>query len=157
MKSIGSYAGEVLARLRPKMKARAYEEQQVARGNTPDGRYEVPDPTPVEAPVLLMPGDFTIARMRELIRSEQLARELAALEREVESFDEADDFDVPDDPFPTSGYENDPELEPEIPEAETTGVPTPSGGGEGAGGKSKKLPPAPPAAPSQLAEQTEEQ
>lgn len=67
-----------------------------------DKGQEVLDPTPVSIPVKRRPTQAE--RLREIVRSEALARELAA--QGVETFDEADDFDIEDDPIdPQTPYE----------------------------------------------------
>lgn len=64
---------------------------------------EVLDPTPVAIPVKRK--HYSQAdRLRDLIRSEALARDLA--KAGVETFDEADDFEIEDDPVdPQTPYE----------------------------------------------------
>lgn len=63
---------------------------------------EVLDPTPVAIPVKKRPTQGE--RLREIIRSEALSRELAS--QGVETFDEADDFEIEDDPVdPQTPYE----------------------------------------------------
>lgn len=60
-----------------------------------DKGEEIPDPNPVAVPVDFVRPVPLGERIRQLVRSETLARELAAAG--IETFDEADDFDVPDD------------------------------------------------------------
>lgn len=68
-----------------------------------DGR-EFPDPTPMAPQVGYKKQPTQADRLREMIRSERLAQEMAAAG--LETFDEADDFDVPDDrPDPNTPYE----------------------------------------------------
>lgn len=70
------------------------------------GKYdEVPrvsveklDPTPLKTKILL-DGPIPIElRLRELIQSERMAQ--YARQQGVETFEEANDFDIPDDPIP---------------------------------------------------------
>lgn len=69
---------------------------------TADGR-ERPDPTPMAPPVGYRPPDPLHLKLRQMIISEKLAREAA--EQGMETFEEADDFDVGDDYDPSSPYE----------------------------------------------------
>lgn len=65
---------------------------------------EIPDPRPMDPPI----GYKKQQSMFEIIR-EATAREIAlyAANREPESFEESDDFDIPDDPLdPHSQWEN---------------------------------------------------
>lgn len=65
---------------------------------------EIPDPRPLQPPV----GYKKQPSMFEVVR-EAVSREVAlyALNREPESFEEAEDFDIPDDPLdPHSPWEN---------------------------------------------------
>ena len=67
---------------------------------------EVPDPVPVAPPVNLRREMSLEERVRMLVRSERLAEELRSRDRET--FEEADDFDIPDDPIdPSTPYEAD--------------------------------------------------
>lgn len=58
-----------------------------------EGRCEIPDPTPVELPVGYEHPESLEAMIARMIRYESLRAEEAGLE----SFEEADDFDVSDD------------------------------------------------------------
>lgn len=79
-------------------------------GNKSDDRLdargrEIPDPTPIAPPLGYIRQPSLAEQMRAMIRSENLR--LAALQSGVETFEEADDFDVGDDFDPHSPYEND--------------------------------------------------
>lgn len=69
-----------------------------------EGR-EILDTTPIAPPVgfLEQPSMFEI--VREMVRSEQFKAQMEA--EGLESFEEADDFDVDDDFDPNTPYEND--------------------------------------------------
>lgn len=71
---------------------------------------EVPDPTPVALPVGFNRPIPLGERIRKLVQDEALRRssELAG----VETFEDADDFDIPDDPLDSTPYEEsfDPEF-----------------------------------------------
>lgn len=67
-----------------------------------DGR-EYPDPTPVAPPVGFIKQPTLAETMKQMVRSEALRR--AAQESGMETFEEADDFDVGDDYDPRSPYE----------------------------------------------------
>lgn len=65
--------------------------------------HEVPDPTVLEPPLGYVPGPDLMEQMRAMVR-----RELSAIAEENahETFEEADDFDIEDDPVDyTSPYE----------------------------------------------------
>lgn len=66
-------------------------------------RKEIMDPTPVAIPVKYTRMSHHNETIRQIIRSELSA---AAAQREMESFEEADDFSM-DDNDPTSPYEQD--------------------------------------------------
>lgn len=136
---------------RGEISAELYEEKKASKLQTPEG-YEIPDATPMEPPLGFVRQPSLAERIREMVRSEHLRQ--AAEAAGVETFEEADDFEVSDDLEPMSGYENDAEFEPALP-VESTGVPPPGGGGKGGGepedGPEPAAPveaaPAPPAAP----------
>ena len=69
--------------------------------------HEVLDPRPLSPPVGYVPSESLTVRLRELIAGERLRR--AADLQEMDTFEEADDFDVDDDPVPMrdTPYEND--------------------------------------------------
>lgn len=74
----------------------------------PKGRHdlfgrEFPDPTPMSPPVGYVKQDSLAEQIRRVVRSEKLAMEAEAAG--YETFDEADDFDIEDDPLPMSPYE----------------------------------------------------
>lgn len=65
--------------------------------------HEVPDPTVVEPPLGYVPQPDLMEQMRRMVRNE-LSR--LAEDSEAESFEEADDFDIDDDPVDySSPYE----------------------------------------------------
>lgn len=65
---------------------------------------EIPDPVPLAPPVGWKKQPSLAEQIREMVRSEKLAQEAAAAG--YETFEEADDFDIPDDPVdPTTPYE----------------------------------------------------
>lgn len=80
----------------------------------PRGR-EVVDPTPIAPPVGYKRVPTLVEQLRQMVRSEALAKE--AREAGFETFEDADDFDIADDPLdPQSRYEIG--FEPPIPVAE---------------------------------------
>lgn len=86
----------------------------------PDGR-EYPDPTVIAPPVGFIKQPSLTEQIRAMVRSEALRQEAEAAG--AETFEEADDFDVPDFD-PSSPYENefDPplrDLEPLIEDTKT--------------------------------------
>lgn len=74
-----------------------------------DGR-EYPDPTPVAPPIGFVRQPTLAETMRQMVRSEALKR--AARESGMETFEEADDFEIGDDYDPKSPYEE--VFEPQI-------------------------------------------
>lgn len=82
-----------------------YLARQEARGFTDDG--QLMDPTPVAPPIGYKKQPSMVDHLREMVRSELLARDLAR--QGVETFDEADDFGADDEDEagmpPLSGYE----------------------------------------------------
>lgn len=65
---------------------------------------EVPDPQPVAVPAGFKAPESLQDQIRRLIRSEQFQRDLA--DAGVETFEEAEDFEIDDDMFdPSSPYE----------------------------------------------------
>lgn len=65
---------------------------------------EIPDPTPVSPPIGYKKHVSQADRLREMIRSAKLAQ--AAEEQGFETFEEAEDFNIPDDPIdPNTPYE----------------------------------------------------
>lgn len=70
--------------------------------------HEVPDPTPVAAAVGFRPGPTLREQIREMVQSERLRQE--AIAAGFETLEEADDFDIDDDPFPASDHELDSNL-----------------------------------------------
>lgn len=70
----------------------------------PDGRYETPDPRPISLPIGMERPETLQEKMRRLIRDEVVNSRLA--EAGMETFEEADDFNIPDDPIdPATPYE----------------------------------------------------
>lgn len=70
------------------------------------GRF-IPDGRPMQPPIGYRAEPSLMERVREMVRSEQLARDLAAAG--VETFEEANDFYIEDDPdsAPSTPYVND--------------------------------------------------
>lgn len=67
---------------------------------------EMPDPLPLEPPVGYQPRESLTEQIRRMVRSERLA--VLAEEDGRETFEESDDFDIPDDPVdPSTPYEAD--------------------------------------------------
>lgn len=65
--------------------------------------YEVVDPTPVEPPIGYFKQPSMVEHIRAMIRAEELRKEAEAAG--LETFEEADDFEIGDDYDPTSPYE----------------------------------------------------
>lgn len=65
--------------------------------------FEWPDPRPMAPPLGYQPEMSLAERIRAMVRSEHVR--YAAMQSGMETFEEADDFDVDDDFDPTSPYE----------------------------------------------------
>lgn len=72
--------------------------EQIRAFLSEDGRKEIGDPVPVAPPVGMTRPMTTEERFRRIIRSEHLARIAEA--QGADTFEEAEDFDVEDDPVP---------------------------------------------------------
>lgn len=82
-----------------------YLAKLLERGLDENGKFE-PDATPMAPPIGYKKQPSMVEIVRNMVRSERLAAELAA--QGQETFEEADDFDVDDDPPDMrSGWEND--------------------------------------------------
>lgn len=64
---------------------------------------EMMDPTPIAPPIGYKKSPSITEQIRSMITSERLRQEAAA--QGYESFEESDDFDMPEDPDPKSPYE----------------------------------------------------
>lgn len=75
------------------------------RARLDDNGHEIPDPVPLAPPIGYLKQPSMMENIRAMIRSEHLRR--AAEEMGAETFDEADDLDMPeaDDYEPASPYE----------------------------------------------------
>jgi hypothetical protein len=78
-----------------------YRERMGWQPKTVKDRYETPDPTPVAAPISMRKSPSIFDHVRDMIRREMSEAAEAA---GYESFEDADDFDVDDDPFPHSRH-----------------------------------------------------
>lgn len=107
------------------------------------GRHEYPDPTPVEMPLGFKRPPTLQEEIQRLIRV-QMSQ--AAQDSGMETFEEADDFEVDEDPDPLSPYEV-MEMEPEA----ITAQETLSGAPQGAAVNEQAAPATPVAAPAQNA------
>lgn len=79
---------------------------------TADGR-EIPNSTPMEPPIGYKKQPSIFDQVRAMVRSDKLKQE--AINAGMETFEEADDFDLDEDEDPHSKYEN--EFDP-IPETD---------------------------------------
>lgn len=66
---------------------------------------ELCDATPMEPPIGYNPQPTLVEQMRAMIQGERLR--MAAMEGGFETFEEADDFEMDEDPFPRSVHEVD--------------------------------------------------
>lgn len=97
-----------------------------------DGRFEYPDPVPMEVPTNLSAPSGMRQLVHQLIRQE--LSEFAA-SQEMETFEEADDFEIEDDPLdPLTEYEK-------VFDTPASLVQKTGGGGNGGGGVPSAPPP----------------
>lgn len=122
---------ERTVRCKPFCDIQRYWEKLLSRGQTMDGK-EIPDDTPMAPPIGFIKTPSLAERIRDMVRSEHLR--LAAESVGAETFEEADDFNIDDDPFPGSEYEFDDNFDPPASDRIDRGSP-PLGEGEGARGK----------------------
>lgn len=76
----------------------------------PDGRHnekgeEKLDPTPMEVPISLRAAETLEQKIARMLHSAEIRKDF--INNGVETFEEADDFDVGDDYDPSSPYEQD--------------------------------------------------
>lgn len=98
-------------RSKERMTPEEYLVKLTKKGLNPDGT-PILDPVPLAPPIGYKKQPSMIEIVRDMVRSERLAREAAAAGHE--SFEEAEDFDIEDDPeYARSQWENefDPPLE----------------------------------------------
>lgn len=89
-----------------------YLARLLSKGLNPDGT-PILDPVPVAPPIGYKKQPSMVEIVRDMVRGEKLRQ--AAEEMGAESFEEADDFDIPDDPVQLrSEWEND--FEPSVQE-----------------------------------------
>lgn len=88
-----------------------------ATGYTQDGKL-IPDPVPIAPPIGYKKQPTMVELIRDMVRGENLRR--LAEEQGAETLEQADDFEIGDDPPSLeSGYEND--LDPPLTELLTAG------------------------------------
>lgn len=89
--------------------------------------HEVPDPTVIEPPLGYIPQPDLMEQMRRMVQNEM--SRIAALQ-EFETFEEADDFDIDEDPVdyttPYEMYFDPPAGEPAGPPADSNARPDPN-------------------------------
>lgn len=101
--------GIVVWRKKPRIALSKYWDKLTQKNKDKAGR-EIPDPTPMAPPLGYVKQPSMVEHIREMIRGENLRKE--ALNADMETFEEADDFDVGDDTDPISGYEYEENFEP---------------------------------------------
>lgn len=102
----------LLEKFRPKhrLTPEQYLAKLVEKGLNPDGS-PVLDPTPLAPPIGYKKQPSMVEIVRDMVRSERLRQEVLAQDKET--FEEAEDFDVEDDPeLMRSPWEND--FEPDL-------------------------------------------
>lgn len=102
-------ACEVLNRDKPRMPLDAYLVKLMRKNQTVDGR-ELPDPVPISPPLGFIEQPSMVDHIRAMVRSEHLR--FAAEQAGAETFEESDDFDIPDDDEPLSAYDMADDYEP---------------------------------------------
>jgi len=77
---------------------------QVRSNLSADGRFELPDPVPMAPPVGYSAPPDLASMIRSMVRAEAFRQ--AVDKNDFETFEEADDFDIDDDPIdPLTPYE----------------------------------------------------
>lgn len=102
MMSILERAYAVL-RQKPRITLEAYTEKSMSRGLTADGSEEIPSDEIIAPPLGYKKQPSMVEHIRNMVRSEQLR--VAAEKAGAETFEEADDFEVDDDPAPIGSAE----------------------------------------------------
>lgn len=116
---------------------------QASSGIGLDGR-EYPDPVPMAPPVGYDAPPDIMQMIRSMVKSEQLRQRLE--EEGFETFEEADDFELEDDPLDAlTPYEKIFEVPTPVPEKPLISNVTEGKGGGGEGGASPEKAPPPPA------------
>lgn len=87
------------------------ENGEVVPAHDVDGR-EIPDPVPIAPPIGWFKQPSMFDHVRAMVRSEQMR--MYAETQGAETFDDASDFDVPDDMFPASQFEAEDDFEPPV-------------------------------------------
>lgn len=116
------FSGPVEQRGRVRTTIARYAEKLRRKRQLPTGE-EIPDPVPLAPPLGFIEQPSMIDHVRNMIRSEQLRQ--AALASGDETFEEADDFDIPDDVEPYSAYEMEEIFDPVRPASEPAPIVTP--------------------------------
>lgn len=124
-----------------------YLKKLLEKGLNEDGSIKG-DPTPMAPPVGYKKAPSMVEIVRDMVRGERLKQE--AMQAGYETFEEADDFDVPDEPQHLRSPHEYPEDQPSVRELAAAGKSSlaakqkpPKEGG----GAHKSAPPAPPGAP----------
>lgn len=118
-----------------------YMDKLEHKGMDPETGHVVPDPTPMAPPIGYKRQPSMVEIVREMVRSERLAAEVGAAG--YETFEEADDFDVGDEPDDLkSGFEND--FDPPIRELAAAGAEEVKKRNTAAKEKAKEKPATPP-------------
>lgn len=118
---------------KPRLSVDEYEEKMLRRRMNYDGA-EVCSSVPIAPPIGYERKPSMVEYIRDMVRTE-LSR--SAGNSGMETFEEADDFDVDDDPFPASTFEMEETFEPEVPHPQSP-APEPQDGSEGEEGHSPK-------------------
>lgn len=116
-----------------------------ALNQTPTGA-EMPNSTPMAPPIGYKKQPSMVDHIRNMVRSEHLR--IAAEQAGNETFEEADDFDIPDDPVPPVGFEMEEIFEPVVEKVAPVAKPgTPPPGPAAAARDSLPAAPVAPASP----------
>lgn len=111
---------DVLSRVVERIDPEQYEAKLSERCQTLGG-LEIPDATPMEPPIGYNPQPSMMDHIRNLVRAEQFRQEMDRAGNDT--FEEADDFDVEDDPEPVSAYNVPDDLDPVSPPTPSSPVP----------------------------------
>lgn len=114
LENVKDYVAQLKKRRTPRLSLEEYAAKLLSKGLHPDGT-PVLDPTPLAPPIGYKKQPSMVELVRDMVRSERLRQE--AENAELETFEESEDFDVPEDAgMPASPWAND--FDPSVKDAE---------------------------------------
>lgn len=105
LRPVKEYVEKLKSRRAPRLTLEQYAAKLLSRGLHPDGT-PILDPVPMAPPIGYKKQPSMVEIVRDMVRSERLAQEAMAADKET--FEESEDFDVGDEPgMPASPWAND--------------------------------------------------